>query len=139
MDGEKIQNMIEKGYNCSQIVLCYFAEKYFLDEKMCKRLASGLESGMLQGKTCGAVTASYLVLGLEFSQDSPESRGVLKEKIKDFNKGFLEKEKSLSCFELLGLDVSTDQGLKMAVEEKLIEKVCPSCIFSAIEQLEKLL
>ncbi len=34
MDYEKINEMMEKGYNCSQVVFCYFAEDYGIDKKL---------------------------------------------------------------------------------------------------------
>ena len=139
MDQGRIQSMAEKGYNCSQQVFCYFAEGYGLDIDKAKRLSKALESGAMQGKTCGAVSGAYLVIGLEFSEDQVENRTLLKDKVDEFNKKFVDKQGKLSCKDLLGLDILTDQGYEKALEENLIEKVCRNSVISAIEILEDML
>lgn len=139
MNNEKIEAMMKKGYHCAQTVFCYFADRYGLDHTKAKRTAQTLESGMMQAKTCGAVAAAHLVLGLEYGTDAPESRDVLLKKVNEFYRQFEEKKSTTICRELLGVDVTTKEGLEQAVEEKLIETVCPDCVMTSIEILEKMI
>lgn len=139
MNHEKLEQMLGNGYNCAQTVFCYFADRYGLDHEKAKRTVHALESGMLQAKTCGAVSAAYLVLGLEYSSDDPEARHLLMEKVQEFNGEFEKKQKTTTCHELLQLDITTAEGLQKAIDEKLLESVCAVCIFTAIEILEKMI
>jgi len=52
MDKDRLQYLMENNYSCSQAVLCYFADKYGIDEDKAKNLVSGMDCGMSQAKTC---------------------------------------------------------------------------------------
>lgn len=139
MDKEKFQYMLENNYNCSQAILCYFADKYGLDENTAKNLVSGMDCGMGQAKTCGAVTSAYLVLGLDQADGSDSKKSNIKDKMKIFNDSFLEKHKSIECLELLGLDISTDEGMVEAFRSGLIGEVCVKCMSDSISILEEII
>lgn len=137
MDKDRLQYLMENNYSCSQAVLCYFADKYGIDEDKSKNLVSGMDCGMSQAKTCGAVTSAYLVLGLEDAYG--EKNNNVKDTIKIFNENFLEEYKSLECYELLGLDISTDEGMVEAFKNDLINEVCVKCISDTINILEDII
>lgn len=137
MDKDRLQYLMENNYSCSQAVLCYFADKYGIDEDKAKNLVSGMDCGMSQAKTCGAVTSAYLVLGLEDAYG--ENNKNVKDTIKIFNEKFIEEHKTLECYELLGLDISTDEGMVEAFKNDLINKVCVNCISDTINILEEII
>ena len=58
-----------------------------------------------------------------------------------FIKEFEKRHKSVDCHDILGLDISTAEGLKEVKERGLIKTVCAPCVRSAVdivgEMLEK--
>ena len=63
---EEAVEQFKKGFNCSQAVLGSFSEQFGLDcDKACKA-ATGFGGGMRMGGTCGAVTGTFMVLGLKY-------------------------------------------------------------------------
>ena len=57
--------MVEHRMNCAQSVLSVFCQEFKLDRNQALRIAMGFGGGMGRtGKTCGAVTGAYMVLGL---------------------------------------------------------------------------
>lgn len=138
MNRELVMEFLTNGYNCSQSVLCYFAEEFNLDHLAAKRIAEAFESGQFKGTTCGAVSGAYMVLGLKYGSDEPEHRQTMEEKVNKFNKLFKENCNSTLCRDLLGEDISTKDGLEKIINQGLLEKVCPNAIFTSIKILEKI-
>lgn len=59
----------QQGYNCSQTMLCTFAEDFGLDQAMAYRLSEGLGGGFGgRRELCGAVNAMSLILSLHLSK-----------------------------------------------------------------------
>lgn len=57
--------MAERRTNCAQAILSTYCEAFGLERNLALRLAQGFGGGMAHmGKTCGAVTGAYMVLGL---------------------------------------------------------------------------
>ena len=139
MNKKQIENYLQEGLNCSQTVLMYFHKRYDLSEKTASKIAQPFESGLFRGETCGAVSGAYMVLGLEYGSHEENSRMIMKEKIEEYNKSFKEKMRTLQCEEILGINISTDENLMIAVEEKKIEEICPRAITASIEILEEMI
>ena len=62
----KAVNKFLDGYACSQAILLEYCDLFNLDHETALKLATGFGGGMCMGKTCGAVTGSYMVPGLRF-------------------------------------------------------------------------
>lgn len=139
MNQEKIAKMMEKGYNCSQVVFCYFADRFGMDSEMAMKISTPFEMGMYNSEKCGALTAGYMVLGLRYGTTDFNERLSLARKMIEFNKKFLNEMKSSNCKELLGMKVLEGDNMKKAAEEGLLESVCGSSIVNAINILEDLL
>ncbi|MBM3301334.1 MAG: C_GCAxxG_C_C family protein, partial [Deltaproteobacteria bacterium] len=75
---ERAVDFFASGLNCSQAMLTVFGEPCGLDSEMAERLGRPLGGGMgRMARTCGAVTAAVLVLGLAKNhQDEGEARKV---------------------------------------------------------------
>lgn len=127
------------GFNCAQAVFSAFSEDLNLDENTALKLASGFGSGMARGETCGAVTASYLVIGLKHGHSipDPEAKENTKMLIRKFNERFISIHGSLTCKELLGCDVSNPEGHAKAKEKDAFNQFCPRFIASACDILEE--
>jgi C_GCAxxG_C_C family probable redox protein len=134
------ENIASGRMNCSQAVLTAFCEEYGLSTALARRLALGFGGGMgRSGKTCGAVTGAYMVLGLKHELHTETGQKV-KEKVyalvNDFNRKFCEINRSTICKDILGSDLSTAEGLAFAREKGLFTTLCPKFVHDAVEILE---
>ena len=138
---KKSQLAIQKfqSYNCAQSVFVSFAKDLNLNEKTALKLASGFGGGMACAETCGAVTGSYLVIGLKHGHNNADllAKNNTKELIKKFNKQFVAKHGSLKCKELIGCDISTSEGQLKAKEKNAFSLFCPEFVASACDILEE--
>jgi C_GCAxxG_C_C family probable redox protein len=131
-----------KGINCTQAVLSTYGQQLGLDQENALKVAAAFGSGMNMGETCGAVTGALMVIGLKHSK----VKGIMllsKEKTVDVAHEFMERFKArhgtLLCKDLLGCDVSTAEGRKIAKQEKYFKKRCPEFVKDAALILEELL
>lgn len=136
---EKIDELSKKGYNCSQVVLCYFAEDFGLDEETALKISCPFEMGMYESGQCGAVTAGYMVLGLKYGSTDFNERIELAKKTLAFKNEFKEKMGSTNCNDLLGMKVMENNNIEKAEEEGLLESVCGKAILTAISTLENII
>lgn len=131
------------GFNCSQSVLSAFAPQYNLDGEMALRVAGGFGGGMgSMGETCGAVTGAFMVIGLQYGKtkiDDKISKGKTYQVVQEFSQIFKQRYGSIKCKELLGCDLSTEEGVKIAREKGLFKTFCPRLVEDAVDILEDLL
>ena len=93
------------------------------------------------GATCGAVTGALMVIGLHHAKthkDDDDSRERAYALAQEFMDAFRERNRSLLCKELLGVDVSTPEGMRTVREKDLFRTVCPRFVGGAAERLEGL-
>jgi C_GCAxxG_C_C family probable redox protein len=131
------------GFNCSQSVLSVFAEDYGLDTNSALKLATGFGGGMGgTGRTCGAVSGAFLVIGLKYGNVAPgdtDSKNATYRRVREFIQKFEAKNRSIQCKELLDLDLSTPEGLASARERGLFTAICPRLVSDAVEILEAIM
>ena len=130
------------GLNCAQSVLTAYAEELNLNSTSALEIASGFGGGMgrLQ-QTCGAVTGSFMVIGIINSRDIHDDviRGEqTPAMIQKFNNEFLKRNSSTNCSELLNCDLKTNAGQEYFTNNNLGRKVCQKCISDSIEILESI-
>ena len=119
----RADQMHESGGNCAQAVLCAYSDLLGVDEETLFKVSEGFGLGMGQMMTCGAVTAMYMVTGLMNSSGSPErgiTKGATMKREKELSDRFLQKNGSITCREIKGVD--TGQVLRS----------CPGCIEDAV-------
>jgi C_GCAxxG_C_C family probable redox protein len=136
------ENIAGAKMNCSQSVITAYCEELGLDRKLALKVALGFGGGMGRtGKTCGAVTGAYMVLGLR-QNPTPETAVQVKDKayalVKEFNRRFIEKNGTLNCKELIGCDLSTPEGAAYFKEKGLSAAVCSRFVHDAVEILEEM-
>ncbi len=135
---EKAISYFREGYNCSQAVLMACAGE---SEAMVKAAASfGGGMGRLQ-KTCGAVTGAYIWFGINYGTSGlPQENDKMQvyERVKRFDKAFVERNGTDLCSELLGEDLNTPEGKSRIKERDLHASVCEKCITDAIEIIEEI-
>jgi len=94
------------------------------------------------GETCGAVTGALMVIGLHHAKtkkDDDEERELAYAMAQEFMDAFRERNGTLLCRELLGVDVSTPEGMREVRERDLFRTVCPKFVRDASEIIEKII
>lgn len=125
-------------FNCAQTVFSLFASDLGLDEKTTLRIASGFGGGMACAETCGAVTGSYMVIGMKHGHSTADAelKAQTKDKIVKFNELFKKEHGSLICKQLTGYDISTSVGSEAALNAGVFTRQCPKFIKTAIKIIE---
>jgi C_GCAxxG_C_C family probable redox protein len=138
---EKTVNMFDNGLNCSQAMLAVFGEPFGVDLETAKRLGRPFGGGMGHlARTCGAVTGAIMVLGLaRDNSDEGRAKQEVYQAVKELVRRFEKRHGTSACKELLGEDMSTEEGMRKIREEKLVRKICPEFVRDAAEILFKLL
>ncbi len=101
-----------EGYNCTQAVVLAFEDVSGLDRSTLLKMASSFGGGMGRlREVCGTVSGMFLICGLVLGYDGPEKGEVKAEhyaRIQELAKRFEERNSSIVCRELLGLDRKRD-------------------------------
>jgi len=110
---------------------------------MALKVAGAFGGGMgCMGKTCGAVTGAFMVIGLKHGKTRAEDDQA-KEKayslVREFADRFQARNGSTVCGQLLDCDISTPEGKRLAEEEKLFTTMCPEFVQDAAEIIEHIL
>jgi C_GCAxxG_C_C family probable redox protein len=111
-----------------------YAEKLGIDGETAGRVASGFGSGMQTGGTCGVVSGAFMALGLKFGENKQAAYA----KTAEFMEHFLKHNPSITCPDLLGADVRTEEGKIKIKSESLRENVCSKLVTDACEILEEM-
>jgi C_GCAxxG_C_C family probable redox protein len=129
-----------KGYACSQAILCTFGESLGIDHTTALKVSAAFAGGMRVGGMCGAVTGAIMVIGLKYCSpqcDTIAGRKTAYECARRFYSEFLKHNPSLFCKDLLGVDLGTPAGQSSAESQGLFRTRCPGFVKDAAEILEK--
>lgn len=140
---EEAISYFKDKYNCAQSILGPFSVQYGLDKNTALKLATGFGGGMAGfGRTCGAVSGAYMVIGLKHGMGIKDDIK-LKEKtyqlIQEFSRRFTDIHGSVICRKLLGCDISTTEGKQFFSQNELFDKKCLQYVKNAAEILEDIL
>jgi C_GCAxxG_C_C family probable redox protein len=132
----------KKGYNCSQSIVLTFADILPLDSDTLSRMASSFGGGMGRlREVCGAVSGMFMVAGLLYGYEGPETGQVKAEhyaRIQDLAHKFEEKHRSIVCREMLELSVKHDAPTPEArTEEYYKKRPCVEIIGDAAQILDE--
>ena len=140
---QKAIDAFKSGLNCAQAVITAYSDSLKFDYKQALCLSCGFGAGMgrLQ-ETCGAVTGAYMVFGFyncsKYS-DNKDRKAKTYNMISRFSALFKEKNGCTDCRNLLGCDLSTEEGQNFAKEHNLFGTICEKCILDAIDIADKLI
>lgn len=127
---EQAQRLHNKGYNCAQAVVCAYCDQFGLDEETAFKMAEGFGLGMGLMEVCGALSAAFMLAGVQGSE-GPGSCGATKgatyKTTKTLAKAFSEKNGTYLCRELKGV---TDGNVRRS---------CSGCIEDACQLIEEFL
>ena len=131
-----------KGYNCSQSIVLAFEDMLPVDKTILSKMASSFGGGMGRlREVCGSVTGMFMVVGLLYGYDGPETGQVKADhyaRIQELAHRFEEKHGSIVCREMLGLNVRHDIPVPEArTAEYYKKRPCAEIIGDAAEILEQ--
>lgn len=138
----KAVELFGQGYMCSQAVFAAFSEDYGVTEKQALQIGACFGSGMNKGEVCGACTGALMALGMRYGQfdlSDVESRAAQKAKAVRFLEEFEKREGSYICRDILGCDLSTEEGRSYAINNGLFKKICPKMVKTAAEITSEML
>lgn len=131
-----------EGKNCAQSVIMAYANEFDMDTNQTLKLALGFGGGIgKMQKTCGAASGAYMLIGMRNSAHIREEeiqQSTTTEMIQSFNKEFIRINGSDQCYELLRVDLKTDEGQAAFKAEDMKKEICSKCVTSAIDILEDL-
>ena len=139
---KEITKKFGEGIDCSQIVLDYCSEKINLSHEEALKIAACFGGGMWHGETCGCVIASLIALGIKYGNVEPNDKET-KDKLlalkTEFEDKFCQKYGSCKCKEILGHDLSTEEGMAKIMEDKLLETKCPKVVLDTFDILDEMI
>jgi len=117
-------------FNCAQSVACSFCHVLGYDPQVVFKMSEAFGGGMGTMGTCGAVSAMALVIGMKASDgdmDHPATKGECYKLMKEATRRFVEKNQSVVCREIKGVDTGK------------VLRSCDGCIEDAVVILDDLL
>ena len=120
---------------CSQAVFAAFSEGYGLPKNQALKIGACFGSGMRKGEVCGACTGALMALGLKYGDEKVKSDEVCNK----FLDLFKEENGSIICRDLLNCDISTEDGVKYALDNNLFKEFCPKMVESAAKIVDEIL
>lgn len=128
---EKAIELHNKGFNCAQAVACSLCEEIGVAEDVAFAACEGFGLGMGgMEATCGAVSGAVMLAGLKNScadPKNPGTKGATYKISREIVKEFEEKNGSLVCKELKGIETGK------------VLRQCQDCITDAVEIAQKIL
>jgi C_GCAxxG_C_C family probable redox protein len=136
---ERVVEQFQKGFDCSQVVLAYYAKELGITEKQARQIGAAFGGGMGIADTCGAVLGAMIVLGMKYGhceEDKMEQKEVMNAKRAAFLKKFHQRYAGCACKQLLPYDISKPDEMQKVLDEGLLFEFCPRLVCEVIEMLE---
>jgi C_GCAxxG_C_C family probable redox protein len=134
--------MFRGGFNCAHAVLSWCSRDLELSEDPGERVRAMFGGGIgAMGLTCGAVTGALMAIRLKYARagnGGEASPGRAKCVEREFTKRFVKLHGSICCKELLGIDISTAEGLDQAAAAGLFTTRCPAYVRDSAALVEHL-
>jgi C_GCAxxG_C_C family probable redox protein len=142
MKRKKAVSDFNQGYNCAQSVFSAFSDEFGINKELARSIACGFGAGFgrLQ-ETCGAVTGAIMVIGCKYFKrnDWSGSKEIVYQKTRDFISRFKERNGTINCLELIGVDFNTEEGMQTAKKKNLFRDKCEKYVRDACEILEEII
>jgi C_GCAxxG_C_C family probable redox protein len=140
---EKAVALFKEGFSCSQAVFSAFSEDFGLDRNTSLKISQPFGGGMAHmGEACGAVTGAFMLIGLKYGRtkaDDLAARDRTYAKMRQFTDRFKALHGSIQCRCLLGLDLGTEEGMRLAREKNLFQTICVKYVQDAATIVEEFL
>lgn len=121
---KRSRELFDSGYYCAESVLLAMAEGKGIQSDLIPKIATGFCSGIARtGDQCGAVSGAIMGLSLLTGRSSPgasvEENYAIVRKLKHM---FENRFGSTNCRQLIGCDLSTEEGQEVFRANNLIEE-----------------
>lgn len=140
---KKAGECFESGFSCSQAVFATFAQELGLERDIALKISSSFCGGMAgTANVCGAVTGGLMVIGLRYGRtkaDDIETKERTNAISRKFMNEFLDKQDSLICKDILGVDISQPEGKEYVQRNNLRSECCTKVVENAAEIIEQIL
>lgn len=142
---QKAIDLFKSGCNCSQAVICAYSDLFGMDGETAMRVSEGFGGGMGRMRlTCGAVSGMFMLVGLKYSKGIPkdlETRTKIYDTVQQMAKAFEEKNGSIVCGDLLGINKPKDTGATPTERngEFYKKRPCVGCVEDCARLVEKYL
>lgn len=140
---EKAVALFKEGFSCSQALFSAFSEDFGLDRNTSLKISQPFGGGMAHlGEACGAVTGAFMLIGLKYGRtkaDDLAARDRTYAKMRQFTDRFKALHCSIQCRCLLGLDLGTEEGMRLAREKNLFQTICVKYVQDAATIVEEFL
>ncbi len=142
LNEKDVLQLFSSGFNCAQIVLSCFAERYGMSRDEAFRIATGFGGGIARnGEVCGAVSGAVMALGLCYGRkegDDGEKQENTYVKVNEFLDRFRALHGSCVCRVILdGINLRTPEGQKAFGDQNKLD-LCCRCVVDAIRIVESL-
>jgi len=129
---EQAVSRYEQGFACSQAILSTFGEEFGLDPNLALKITDPFGAGMRGlSETCGKY-------GRTLADDlAAKEKSVLI--VQEFVNRFKQRQGTIVCRELLGLDISIPEQHEMADNQGFFKTKCPNFVKDAAEILIEIL
>lgn len=137
-------SLFRGGYNCAQSVFAAYADLFGMDRTTALKMSSAMGGGIgRMREICGAVSAMAMLAGLKEGNDDPENeeaKAHIYALVRDMSGKFKEKEGTLICRELLGIE-GMEESAKPTVRTPAFyaTRPCARLIAEAAEIIEEIL
>ncbi len=131
------EGFAEEGFLCSESVLLAFSKLLGIKNPIIPKIATGFGAGIgTHGEVCGALAGGVMGLGLKLGRNHP-SQTSKSESPYEYSQTlvnlFVKRVKYIRCRDLLGLDISGEEGLQTYEEQNLWDTKCRKLIRIATE------
>ncbi|MFQ6060735.1 MAG: C-GCAxxG-C-C family protein [Thermoplasmata archaeon] len=121
--GSKAEEYFRKGYNGAEALAKAIAEMYQIDYKWASNIATPFGGGLGgKGSICGCLAGGMIGIGYLYGRtdaEDKEKKTLAYEKAKLFYERFMDKFGTVSCRELCGMDLSTEEGREQFEKENI--------------------
>lgn len=135
-------NYFYEGYNCTQALVLAFEDMFPLSREELLKMVSPFGGGMGRlREVCGSVSGMFFVLGTLYGYNDPKDKDAKANtysKVQELAKTFEEKNGSIVCRELLGLNVKREEPIpEERTREYYKKRPCPELIGMAAEIIDE--
>jgi C_GCAxxG_C_C family probable redox protein len=113
-----------------------------LESDCIPHIATGLGGGIgRQGEVCGALNGGALLVGLTYRrrEGDNEAKNLIYAKTEEFVRHFAEANGAILCRELIGLDLTSKEGLQEYYAQNKREEKCNEVVKNAVQAILKVL
>jgi C_GCAxxG_C_C family probable redox protein len=135
--------LFREGFSCSQAVFAAFSSEFGLDHETSLRLSQPFGGGMAHmGEVCGAVAGAFMIIGLKHGRtkaEDLEARDRTYSMMREFVLRFRGLHGAIRCPGLIGLDLGTEEGTRLAKEKNIFQTLCVKFVEDAAAIVEEIL